>query len=307
MRSHGVAVDSIDRHKVAITAESPRRNVVRVGALPSLAVADERRSAEKTPSLPRGSLFPGDEGPLVAVGLNARGASIRWKGDLANELQESRELQAESLARSPPSGTGVCYQSAAARRRRPARGPTRRWWSSASEDPHGPRGCLFGPPGRGWGNMGRKRGSWPNHTFFSFFSFLFQISDIQIKFEFLFKFFRFQLSIYNSKVKVNPISIIIYSSTYYLIINGLIRIPFLIFYFIFSFMSWGQIKLWFFLIQIKCITKITWAWDALFFILLFYDIHIFFLLLILGLTNPSPLKNNLVPEICKKRDTISLV
>jgi hypothetical protein len=77
MRSHGVAVDSIDRHKVAITAESPRRNVVRVGALPSLAVADERRSAEKTPSLPRGSLFPGDEGPLVAVGLNARGASIR--------------------------------------------------------------------------------------------------------------------------------------------------------------------------------------------------------------------------------------
>jgi hypothetical protein len=77
MRSHGVVADSVDRHKVAITAESPRRNAVRASALPSLAVADERKSAEKTPSLPRGSLFPGDEGPLAAVGLYARGASIR--------------------------------------------------------------------------------------------------------------------------------------------------------------------------------------------------------------------------------------
>jgi hypothetical protein len=50
MRSLGVAADSVDRHKVAITAESPRRNAVRAGALPSLAVADEHRSAEKTPS-----------------------------------------------------------------------------------------------------------------------------------------------------------------------------------------------------------------------------------------------------------------
>jgi hypothetical protein len=56
MRSHGVAADSVDRHKVAITAESPRRNAVGAGALPSLAVADDRRSAEKTPLLPRGSL-----------------------------------------------------------------------------------------------------------------------------------------------------------------------------------------------------------------------------------------------------------
>jgi hypothetical protein len=27
----------------------------------------------------------------------------------------------------------------------------------------------------------------------------------------------------------------------------------------------------------------------------------------MGVTNPTPLKNNLVLEICKKRDTISLV
>jgi hypothetical protein len=37
-----------------------------------------------------------------------------------------------------------------------------------------------------------------------------------------------------------------------------------------------------------------------FFILLFYDI--FFLLPILGLTNPNPLKRNLVLEISRKQD-----
>jgi hypothetical protein len=67
MRSPGVAADSIDRHKVAITAKSPCQNAVRAGALPSLVIADEHRSAKKTPSLPRGSLFLDDEGPLVAV------------------------------------------------------------------------------------------------------------------------------------------------------------------------------------------------------------------------------------------------
>jgi hypothetical protein len=137
---------------------------------------------------------------------------------------------------SPPPGTGVYYQSAMAERRRPARG------AHASVMKQRSGGSAWAAWLLIWPTRPRLREKWAENgvagpTIPFFLSFLFQISDIQIKFEFLFKFFRFQLSIYNSKVKVNPISIIIYSSTYYLIINGLIRIPFLIFYFIFSFMS----------------------------------------------------------------------
>jgi hypothetical protein len=39
----------------------------------------------------------------------------------------------------------------------------------------------------------------------------------------------------------------------------------------------------------------------------FTYLFIFFLLPILGFTNPTPHKNNLVPEICKKRDVEGLV
>jgi hypothetical protein len=41
---------------------------------------------------------------------------------------------------------------------------------------------------------------------------------------------------------------------------------------------------------------------------LFYYFMIYnFFLLILGLTNPTPLNRNLILEICKKRDVLSLV
>ena len=41
--------------------------------------------------------------------------------------------------------------------------------------------------------------------------------------------------------------------------------------------------------------------------LFIYSFYYFFLIPILGFTNPTPLNRNLVLEICKKRDTKELV